>query len=160
MGQADGPQPAAIVPRAAASAAIFRGGTVLMIRRGSGALQGLWSLPGGHIEAGERAQDAARREVLEETGVDAEILHFLDIHEVFPRDAAGQLRGHYLIAVFAGVWRAGEAVAGGDAADARFFALDEVAGLATTPGAANFVQRAFAALQGGGAEACPGGVRN
>jgi ADP-ribose pyrophosphatase YjhB (NUDIX family) len=148
MVQADGPQPAAIVPKAAASAAVFRGDSVLLIRRGGGAMQGLWSLPGGHIEPGERAMEAARREVLEETGVEAELLRFLDIHEVFPRDTAGHLRGHYVIAVFAGVWRAGEPVAGGDAADARFFAVDEVDGLTTTPGAAVFVRRAFAVVRG------------
>lgn len=147
MVQADGPQRPAIVPRAAASAAVFRGDAVLLIRRGGGALQGLWSLPGGHIEAGERAIEAARREVLEETGVAAEILQFVDIHEVFQRDTEGRLRGHYLIAVFAGVWRAGEPAAGGDAADARFFALDEVDALATTPGAADYVRRASAAVR-------------
>ena len=50
-------------PRCGASAAIFRGAEVLLVQRGKGALSGLWSLPGGHIEPGERTQDAALREV-------------------------------------------------------------------------------------------------
>ena len=52
-----------VFPRGAASAAIFRGDDVLLIQRGKGALKGCWSLPGGHIEPGEPARDAALREV-------------------------------------------------------------------------------------------------
>ena len=57
-------------PRAGASAVLFRGEAVLLIERGGGPSEGLWSLPGGSIEAGETAEDAARREVREETGLD------------------------------------------------------------------------------------------
>jgi ADP-ribose pyrophosphatase YjhB (NUDIX family) len=56
-------------PRPAASAAIFRDGLVLLVERGKGALQGTWSLPGGHVEPGERALAAALREVGDVTGV-------------------------------------------------------------------------------------------
>ena len=60
----DSLQRAAAWPRCAASAAIFRGSTVLLVQRSKGALRGLWSLPGGHIEAGETARAAAVRERL------------------------------------------------------------------------------------------------
>ena len=49
-GAQDAPQRAPEWPRCAASAAIFRGSMVLLVQRGKGALKGLWSLPGGHIE--------------------------------------------------------------------------------------------------------------
>ena len=55
---------------------------VLIVERGKGGMQGLWSLPGGHIEAGERASAAAIREVHEETGITAEILGLVDVHDV------------------------------------------------------------------------------
>ena len=42
-------------PRPGVSAAVFRDGDVLLVRRGKLPLRGIWSLPGGHIEAGERA---------------------------------------------------------------------------------------------------------
>src|SRR5215470_13732542 len=60
-------------PRCGASAAVFRGEAVLLIVRAKGALKGLWSLPGGHIEPGETARAAALREVREETAVEADI---------------------------------------------------------------------------------------
>lgn len=135
-----------LVPRAAASMAVVRDESILLILRGKGALQGLWSLPGGHIEPGETARDAACREVREETSVVAEPVGLVDLHDVILRADDGSLRGHYLIAVFAGHWRSGQPVAGGDAADARFFAMSELAKLPMTQGAAGFIARAVAML--------------
>ena len=134
-------------PRGAASAAIFRGPEVLLIQRGKGALKGYWSLPGGHIEPGERARDAALREVREETGVEAEITAFVELHEVILRDAGGALQAHYLIAVHAGLWRGGMPVAGDDAADACFVAPEGLAGLQLTDGALRLIARARALMQ-------------
>src|SRR5690606_36061371 len=100
-------------PRAAASAAIFRAGEVLLVeRRKGGPLQGLWSLPGGCIEPGESMQAATLREVREETGVTADLAGFLDVHEVIRHSPAGEVAFHYLIVVFHGRWLAGEPLAG------------------------------------------------
>lgn len=133
-------------PRVAASAAVFRDGEVLLIRRGSGTLAGYWSLPGGHVEPGEPSRETARREVAEETHVDAEIRHFLDLHEVILRDDAGLLRAHYLIAVYVGLWRSGEPMAGDDAAAAGFFTAESMADLQLTDGAARLIDQARARL--------------
>lgn len=148
----EGAQLAAIWPRCGASAAIFRGEEVLLIERGKGALKGFWSLPGGHIEAGETARAAAVREVAEETGVEAELAGLLDIHEVILHGPGGALRAHYLIAVFYGRWLGGEPVAGGDAAAARFCPVEEIEApgrLRLTEGAAALIHRARAQLQSG-----------
>jgi len=137
-------------PRCGASAAIFRGGEVLLVERGKGALQGQWSLPGGHIEPGERARAAALREVREEAGIAAEIAGLLDIHEVLLRDGGGELAAHYLIAVFFGRWIAGDPVAGSDAPAARFVAIDALASYPLTDGAAALIARACQRLDGSG----------
>jgi len=140
---------AQIWPRGAASAAIFRGSEVLLIQRGKdGPLRGLWSLPGGRIEPGEPVRAAALREVLEETGVVAELAGTLDIHDVIRRDLAGDLVSHYVLAVFYGRWISGEPIAGDDALAASFVALDAVHELHMTDGAADLVRRAAAVLQG------------
>jgi 8-oxo-dGTP diphosphatase len=131
-------------PRSGVSAIVFRAREVLLVERGSGALKGRWSPPGGHIEAGERARDAAVREVREETGVAAGIGGLVDLHEVILRDGEGRLSAHYLLAVFWGRWLVGEPIAGSDAAAARFVALDGLDAYPLTDGAENLIRRAWA----------------
>jgi ADP-ribose pyrophosphatase YjhB (NUDIX family) len=130
-------------PRCGASAAIFRGPDVLLIQRAKGALQGLWSLPGGHIEPGERAKTAALREVREEAGVEASLAGLLDIHEVFRREADGRLAAHYLLVVFFGRWLSGEPQPGSDAAAARFVPADALGALPMTDGAPALIRQAW-----------------
>jgi len=134
-------------PRCGASAAIFRRREVLLVERAKKPLQGLWSLPGGHIEAGEPATAAALREVREETGVMAEIGGLLDIHEVVRRGAKGRLLAHYLLAVFYGRWISGEPAAAGDAAAARFVPIDAIDRLPMTEAAPDLIRRAWRMLQ-------------
>jgi 8-oxo-dGTP diphosphatase len=131
-------------PRCGASAAIFRGRQVLLVERGKGALKGYWSLPGGHIEAGEPAQAAALREVMEETGVEARLTGLVDMHEVILGGGRASLRAHYVIAVYSGRWVAGEPAPAGDAAAARFVALEDLLRFRLTDGAASLIARAWA----------------
>jgi 8-oxo-dGTP diphosphatase len=68
-----GPDPArdAPLPVVACVGAIVHdaAGRLLLIQRGTEPSRGLWSLPGGRVEAGETAEQAVEREVLEETGL-------------------------------------------------------------------------------------------
>ncbi|MFM9846345.1 MAG: NUDIX hydrolase [Hyphomicrobiaceae bacterium] len=133
-------------PRPAASAAIFRDGLVLLVERGKGTLPGTWSLPGGHIEPGERAMVAALREVGEETGIEADILGLADVHDVLIQGADGQLAAHYVLAVYFGRWVGGEPVAGGDSVAARFVRFDDLDSYRLTPGARPIIARAWELL--------------
>ena len=102
-------------PVPAAGVVCLRGTEVLLIRRGTPPRLGEWSLPGGRIEPGERAADAALRELREETGVEAELTGLLDVIDgLFP----GR---HYLLVDYAARWVSGEPRAGDDAAEARFW---------------------------------------
>jgi 8-oxo-dGTP diphosphatase len=132
----------------AASIAVFRDGHVLLVERGKGPRRGIWSLPGGHIEPGETARAAAQRELAEETGVDADILGLVDVHDVIMRRDDGELSAHYLLAVFYGRWRAGEPIAATDVAAARFVPLADVPGMPLTPGAIDFITRAHELVTG------------
>ena len=94
---------------------------MLLIRRGTPPRVGEWSLPGGRIERGERAQAAALRELAEETGVEADVLGLLDVVDGLFAAPGGALERHYLLVDYAVRWRSGEPRAGDDAADARFW---------------------------------------
>lgn len=117
------PSPPAPVP--AVGIVCLRGDEVLLIRRGKPPMQGSWSLPGGRIEPGERAVDAALRELAEETGVVAELAGLIDVVDgIFPDSGR-----HYVLIDYAARWVSGEPVAGDDALEARFVSLSEVDGL-------------------------------
>ncbi|MEQ1490421.1 MAG: NUDIX hydrolase [Terricaulis sp.] len=101
----------------------LRGDDVLLIRRGAPPREGEWSLPGGRIEFGERAADAALRELREETGCTGEIVGLIEVVDGLMEDR------HYVLIDYAVRWTAGEPRAGDDARDARFFAPAELGAL-------------------------------
>jgi 8-oxo-dGTP diphosphatase len=114
-------------PVLAASAVVFRGREVLLVKRGQKLGQGLWSLPGGKVEVGETVANAALREVLEETGIRATIVGFVGLYEIITSEA------HYAIAAHAAIYQSGEAKAASDAAQARFVGFDEIEALPLAP---------------------------
>ena len=96
-------------PVLAASIAVFREGKVLLAQRGKAPARGLYSLPGGRIEPGERMADAVLRELQEEVGLTARIAGFVDHVEHIEHGPDGSLVAHAVICAFAGYWTGGEA---------------------------------------------------
>jgi 8-oxo-dGTP diphosphatase len=113
-------------PQLAVSAAIFRNGKVLLVRRARSPAKGFYSLPGGRVEFGESLHQALSREIDEETGLEIEITGLAGWREVLPA-AAGA--GHYLIMSFAARWVAREPVLNDELDDYRWIAPDVLAGL-------------------------------
>ena len=111
-------------PMVGIGAVVLRGDSVLLVRRGKPPAIGSWSIPGGAQEVGETAEAAARRELLEETGVEVGPLHLLTHVDSITRDPAGRVQYHYTILDFAAEWLSGEPTAGSDVTDAAFFAFD------------------------------------
>ena len=97
---------------------VFKDGRVLLIRRGKPPREGQWSLPGGRQRLGERIEAAACREVREEAGIEIAVGPLLDVVDSITRDAQGGVQFHYTLVDFVAEWRAGEARAGHDAAEA------------------------------------------
>ena len=119
----------------AVGAVVVEDGRLLLIRRGRPPGQGRWSLPGGRLEPLESLEDAVRREVSEETGIDVEPAGLLGSAE---RIGPGW---HYVILDFrADVVPNGKPLVAGDDADAaRWVPLGEVLGLALVDGLAEWL---------------------
>jgi ADP-ribose pyrophosphatase YjhB (NUDIX family) len=129
-------------PYLAVSAAIFRDGRVLIVRRGRPPAHGLYTLPGGGVECGETLEEAVIREVREETGLEIAPLALIGFREAIGRDAAGKIERHFVILPFAARWVAGEIALNEELAEAQWRRPDELAGLKTTDGLAEIVAAA------------------
>ncbi len=120
------------------SALLMRDGAVLLVRRSRGPFAGCWSLPGGKVEAGESLEDALRREVREETGLEVDVGPLAGIREQLPGRGTA---GHYVIVVFRCELTRGELRAGDDAEAAEWVPLDEVRSRDVTPGLEDVLPR-------------------
>jgi len=133
-------------PMVGASIAVIRDGRVLLAQRANEPMRGVWTLPGGVVEAGERLAEAALRELMEEVGLTAEVVACLSPTEIIDRDGEARVRHHYVVLPHAALWRGGEAAPGPEALAVRWASLAEAAALPTTPGLAGTLAEAFAAV--------------
>ncbi|MCD6383745.1 MAG: NUDIX domain-containing protein [Thermoplasmata archaeon] len=105
---------------------VVKGKEVLLVRRANDPFRGMWALPGGFVNYGERLEEAVIREVKEETGLDCSVKRFIGFADKPDRDP----RGHTISAVFLLEVRGGEIKGGDDASEARFFPLKDLPPLA------------------------------
>jgi 8-oxo-dGTP diphosphatase len=129
-------------PELAVSAAIFRDGKVLLVRRAGPPAKGLWTLPGGRVEVGERLVDAVTREVMEETGLTIDVIGLAGYRESILPDAVGDRGRHFVILPFAARWIAGEVTLNDELDDSRWTAVEAITGLPTTEGLLDILHRA------------------
>ena len=129
-------------PELAVSAAIFRDGKVLLVRRAGPPAKGLWTLPGGRVEVGETLVDAVRREVLEETGLTIDVIGLAGYRESILPHAVGDRGRHFVILPFAARWIAGDVALNDELDDSRWLPIDAVTGLQTTEGLLDILRRA------------------
>ena len=129
-------------PYLAVSAAIFRNGKVLVVRRARKPALNLYTLPGGAVEAGETLVDAVIREVREETSLSIEPVALAGHREVIARDKPGKVERHFVILCFAARWLAGEPVLSDELDDSRWLDPRELENYHTTEGLAEIVTTA------------------
>jgi 8-oxo-dGTP diphosphatase len=118
-----------VSPGVGCGAAILRDGRLLLVKRLKAPEAGHWSLPGGKVEFGETLTAAVLREVREETGLEVEILGLVDVAETIRDAAAGAADDHFVLIDFGARVVSGTAQAASDAADARWFDIEELAAL-------------------------------
>lgn len=133
-------------PLLAVSAAIFRNGQVLVVRRARKPALGLYTMPGGVVEAGESLDEAIKREVREETTLAIEPIALAGHREAISRDAKGAVERHFVILCFAARWLSGEVKLNEELDDARWLSPDALSELRTTDGLAEIVATAAAVI--------------
>jgi ADP-ribose pyrophosphatase YjhB (NUDIX family) len=99
-----------------------KNGKVLLLQEDGKFLRGLWSMPGGHLEAGETFVEGATRETMEESGYQIKIVEEI-YHDIIPRIeySRNPAEGLIEIAVFRGEITGGQMQIDNEALDLKWF---------------------------------------
>ena len=114
---------------------------ILLVRRGSDPGRGLWSIPGGAVEAGEPLKNAVLRELKEETGIDGVVEGLYDIFEVIVPDSEGRIQYHYVILDFLVKPLSRTIRPGGDVVEAKWVKPDEALSMSLTRTTRKLIER-------------------
>jgi ADP-ribose pyrophosphatase YjhB (NUDIX family) len=125
---------------------VFREEAVLLVRRGKPPRIGQWSLPGGAQHVGERAEEAARRELREEASIEVGQMALAYVFDAINQDDDGRALYHYTIIDFAAHWLEGEARAGDDVSEVAWALPHELAEYDLTEAAHEAIAAARVAL--------------
>ena len=112
---------------------IIKNGEILLVKRKKDPGKGLWSIPGGLVRLGEKLEDAAKREVEEETGLTVSIVKLIDVIDAIYKDQDGQIEYHYVLVDYLGEVVGGMLRPGSDVDEVKWFKLEEVHEVQVTP---------------------------
>jgi ADP-ribose pyrophosphatase len=130
-----------LAPQVAAAAVVIKDSKVLLVKRASAPNKGLWAIPGGSVELGETLQQAAEREIREETGLTVKAGEPMNVFDFIERDEACAVRFHYVIVDVAAVYISGEITPADDAADAGWFGVEELKGIEVSSNTAELLKK-------------------
>jgi 8-oxo-dGTP diphosphatase len=133
-------------PRVGVGIVLLRGDEVLLVKRAKPPGAGQWSLPGGAQELGETAEECAKRELFEETGLEAGPFHLVAHADSMHRDDAGRLQYHYTILDFGAHHIGGDPIAGDDVSDVAWVHPDRFDDYDVWPEARRIIALAFSQL--------------
>ncbi|MFX1390451.1 MAG: NUDIX hydrolase [Promethearchaeota archaeon] len=76
---------------------LIRDNHLLLVKRKYDPDAGFWSIPGGHLDLGEKVRKAAEREALEETGFKVRVTRLAGIIDKVMYDDLGKIEYHYVL---------------------------------------------------------------
>lgn len=120
-----------------------RRGPILLVERGGEPLKGYWSLPGGLVESGETLDQAVRREILEETGLEIEPVEMFGVFERLMRDRRGRAEYHYLLLDYICRVTGGNLRAGDDVASVAWVRREQLGEYRMTEGTREVIELAY-----------------
>ncbi len=112
-------------PKLAVGAVVMKENKILLVRRRFDPSAGRWAIPGGHVEEGEKLEEAVVRELLEETGLKALGLRPLSITEYIELLSNGKVSYHYIIIDYLVDVEEGVPEPNEESYEARFFELKD-----------------------------------
>ena len=117
-------------PHVGVGVMLVRDEKLLLVKRKYDPDSGMWSIPGGHLDLGERVRDAAVREAEEETGFKTKVTDLAGIIDKVMYDKNGDIEYHYVLINYFVEQIEGEhdqaPIPDDDALDARFVPFDEL----------------------------------
>lgn len=120
-------------PEIAVGALVIKNGKVLLVKRDRQPAKDQWAVPGGKVNLGETLQQAAVREIFEETGISIIPGNPIYTFDVIHRDENGKVQFHYVIVDILAGFKEGELKAGDDAGDVRWFSREDLEKLPVNP---------------------------
>jgi ADP-ribose pyrophosphatase len=130
-------------PCVAVGAVVFHDDRVLLVRRGQPPSHDLWAIPGGKVGLGETLQEAAEREILEETGVIIHARRPIFTFDLLEKDEKGRIRFHYVIVDLIADYVDGQICAGDDAKEVRWVRPDEIHQMSINPRTTSLLRNEF-----------------
>lgn len=109
-------------PKPGVAVLMERAGRILLARRGTEPRKGTWDIPGGFIDAGETAEQAVRREMREETGLELADLHYFGSYP----DTYGRRDEPVLSFCFTARADTGDPKPASDVSELAWFASEEI----------------------------------
>ena len=114
-------------PQVGVGAVVFHEDGVLLVQRRNPPCADEWAIPGGKVRLGETLQQAAEREILEETGIQIKAGEPVFAFDLIETDASGEVRWHYAIIDLQADYISGEIRAGDDAIAAAWLKPEDLA---------------------------------
>jgi 8-oxo-dGTP diphosphatase len=149
-------------PIVGAGAVVHRGDAVLLVKRKYPPNEGRWAIPGGLVEIGEKVEDAAAREVLEETGLKVELEGLLDVGTDIHTGGGSKVKYHFVLVDYLAKPIGGRVALNEESSAYGWFTEGELASLDMSKGTRDVVKIYFSQRRSPGTRSArrPTGMRS